>query len=229
MMKVAFHGHAVVSVVTKGGTKLLFDPFITGHAQCDLDVSQLEVDVILVTHAHSDHLGDTIELAKRTGALVISTIEIVTYLASQGLENLHGMQAGGAHEFAFGRVKFTPAIHGSSITLDNGQPYELGLACGILLSADNKTLYHVGDTALYSDMQLLGLRESIDLAFIPIGDNFTMGPDDAVQAAEWLQARRVVPIHYNTFPLIEQDPYAFIERLPEGVGCVPKLGDYCDL
>lgn len=224
-MKVAFHGHAVVSVVTDGGTKLLFDPFITGHKACDLNVSELEVDVILVTHAHSDHLGDTIELAKRTGAKVISTVEIVTYLASKGIENVHGMQPGGAHEFSFGRVKFTPAIHGSSITLENGEPYELGLASGILFTADQQTLYHVGDTALYSDMQLIGKKEAIDLAFIPIGDNFTMGPADAVQAAEWLQAKRVVPIHYNTFPLIEQDPQAFIERLPEGVGFIPELGE----
>lgn len=224
-MKVAFHGHAVVSIVTDGGTKLLIDPFITGHEQCDLNLSELEVDVILVTHAHADHLGDTLELAKRTGAQVISTVEIVTYLGSQGLENVHGMQPGGAHDFPFGRVKFTHAIHGSSITLENGQPYELGLAAGILLSADGKTIYHVGDTALYSDMQLLGQREVIDLAFVPIGDNFTMGPADAVQAAEWLKAKRVVPIHYNTFPLIKQDPQAFIERLPEGVGYIPKIGE----
>lgn len=224
-MKVAFHGHAVVSIVIDGGTKLLVDPFITGHEQCDLNLSELEVDVILVTHAHADHLGDTIELAKRTGAQVISTVEIVTYLGSLGLENVHGMQPGGAHDFPFGRVKFTQAIHGSSITLENGQPYELGLAAGILLSADGKTIYHVGDTALYSDMQLLGQREVIDLAFVPIGDNFTMGPADAVQAAEWLKAKRVVPIHYNTFPLIKQDPQAFIEQLPEGVGYIPRIGE----
>ncbi|MGO4939022.1 metal-dependent hydrolase [Fundicoccus sp. Sow4_D5] len=228
-MKVAFHGHAVVSVVTHDGTKLLFDPFITGHEQCDLNLSKVEVDVILVTHAHADHLGDTIELAKRTGAHVISTVEIVSYLSSQGLNNVHGMQPGGAHNFPFGRIKFTPAIHGSSITLENGKPYELGLAAGILLTADNQTVYHLGDTALYSDMQLIGNREAIDLAFVPIGDNFTMGLEDAILATEWLQAKRVVPIHYNTFPLIEQDPYAFINRLPEGVGYVPKLGEFFEL
>lgn len=228
-MKAAFHGHAVVSVMTQNGTKLLFDPFITGHSQCDLSLDELAVDVILVTHAHGDHLGDTVALAKRTGALVISTVEIVTYLATKGLENLHGMQPGGAHDFAFGRVKFTPAIHGSSITLENGMPYELGLAAGILLTADGQTVYHVSDTALYSDMQLIGQREAIDLAFIPIGDNFTMGPQDAAQAAEWLQAKRVVPIHYNTFPLIKQDPEAFVALLAAGVGFVPNLGELFEI
>lgn len=228
-MKVAFHGHAVVSVVTEEGIRLLFDPFITGQEQCDLELSELEVDVIFVTHAHEDHLGDTIELAKRTGAKVISTVEIVTYLSSKGLENVHGMQPGGAHEFSFGRVKFTPAIHGSSITLENGQPYELGLASGILLTTNQRTLYHMGDTALYSDMQLIGQREAIDIAFIPIGDNFTMGPEDAIQAGQWVKAKRVVPIHYNTFPLIEQNPHDYIRHLPEGVGFIPKLGEYFDI
>lgn len=228
-MKAAFHGHAVVSVLTNSGTRLLFDPFITGHQQCDLDAETVEVDVILVTHAHSDHLGDTVALAKRTGALVISTVEIVNYLASQGLDRLHGMQPGGAFDFDFGRVKFTPAIHGSSIVLEDGTSLTLGLATGILLTADERTIYHVGDTALYSDLKLIGERESIDLAFVPIGDNFTMGPEDAKLAVEWLQAKRVIPIHYNTFPLIKQDPKAFIDSLDEGVGIVPNLGEMIEI
>ena len=182
-----------------------------------------------MTHANSDHLGDTVALAKRTGALVISTVEIVNYLASQGLDRLHGMQPGGAFDFDFGRVKFTPAIHGSSIVLEDGTSLTLGLATGILLTADERTIYHVGDTALYSDMKLIGERESIDLAFVPIGDNFTMGPEDAKLAVEWLQAKRVIPIHYNTFPLIKQDPKAFIDSLDEGVGIVPNLGEMIEI
>lgn len=229
MMEAAFHGHAVVSVLTNSGTRLLFDPFITGHQQCDLDAETVEVDVILVTHAHSDHLGDTVELAKRTGALVISTVEIVNYLASQGLDRLHGMQPGGSFDFDFGRVKFTPAIHGSSIVLEDGTSLTLGLATGILLTADEQTIYHVGDTALYSDMKLIGEREDIDLAFVPIGDNFTMGPEDAKIAVGWLRAKHVVPIHYNTFPLINQDPKAFIDSLDEGVGIVPNLGEMIEI
>lgn len=223
-MKATFHGHAVVGLEKEDGTKFLIDPFISGNPMTDLDSETLEVDVIFVTHAHDDHLGDTISIAKRTGALVISTVEIVSYLSSQGLENLHGMQPGGAHDFDFARVKMTPAIHGSSLNID-GQSVTLGLATGILITADGQTVYHLGDTALYSDMKLIGERNSIDLAFVPIGDNFTMGPEDAALASQWLKALKVVPIHYNTFELIEQDPLAFIDLLDDGIGYVPVLNE----
>lgn len=225
-MKVTFHGHAVISVVTDDGTKLLFDPFITNHEQTDLEVGKVEVDYILVTHAHNDHFGDTIEIAKRTNAKVITTVEIADYLDNKGI-NGHGMQPGGAHTFDFGQVKFTPAIHGSSLLLhpDDEAPTTLGLASGILLTVDGKTLYHVGDTALYSDMKLIGERHTIDLAFVPIGDNFTMGPEDAALASKWLQAKKVVPIHYNTFPLIKQNPDAFIGLLEDGVGHILNIGE----
>ncbi len=227
-MKATYHGHAVVSLKTQDGTRLLFDPFITGNELCDLDADTVEPDVILVTHAHSDHFGDTIEIAKRTNAQVITTVEIADYLATHDIE-AHGMQPGGAYDFDFGRVKFTPAIHGSSLVIDDsGHPKTLGLATGILVTADDRTVYHMGDTALYSDMQLIGNRHAIDLAFIPIGDNFTMGPEDAAVAARWLQADTVVPIHYNTFPLIEQDPNQFINRLGEGVGIALNVGQTID-
>lgn len=222
-MKAAFHGHSVVTLETKDGTKLLFDPFMKGNDVCDLDVNTVEADYILVTHAHSDHLGDTIEIAKRTGAKVITTVEIAGYLASFDV-NAHGMQPGGSFEFPFGKVKFTPAIHGSSLTID-GKPHTLGLASGILITADEKTVYHLGDTALYSDMKLIGELNDIDLAFIPIGDNFTMGPEDAALAAKWLNSKRAVPIHYNTFPVIEQDPNNFIKRLETSEGFVPEIGE----
>ncbi len=222
-MKATYHGHSVVSFETNEGVKLLMDPFIKGHEACDLDVDTVEADYILVTHAHSDHLGDTIEIAKRTKAQVITTVEIAEYLDTFALDT-HGMQPGGAHTFDFGRVKFTPAIHGSSLNID-GLPVTLGLASGILITADNQTVYHLGDTALYSDMKLIGELNEIDLAFIPIGDNFTMGPEDALIAAEWLRAKKVVPIHYNTFPLIEQNPESFIHALKESEGLVPKIGE----
>ena len=224
-MKVNFHGHAVVFLETEDGTKLLFDPFISGNEHTDLDVETVETDYILVTHAHADHFGDTIKLANRTGALVITTVEIADYLATKDI-TAHGMQPGGAYDFDFGRVKLTPAIHGSSLDIDgSGNPYTLGLASGILVTADDRTVYHMGDTALYSDMKLIGDTNTIDLAFVPIGDNFTMGPEDAAIAARWIKARKVVPIHYNTFPLIEQDPNQFINLLEDGVGEILEIGD----
>lgn len=228
-MKATYHGHAVVSLETDDGTKLLFDPFITGNELCDLDAETVEPDVILVTHAHEDHFGDTVKIAKRTGAQVITTVEIADYLATLDID-AHGMQPGGAYAFDFGLVKFTQAIHGSSLDIDgSGRPFTLGLAAGIMVTADQQTVYHVGDTALYSDMKLIGERNNIDLAFIPIGDNFTMGPDDAATAARWLQADCVVPIHYNTFPLIEQDPDHYVSILNEGIGIVLKVGQSIDV
>lgn len=226
-MKVSFHGHSVVSVVTNAGTKIIIDPFITGNPVCDLNATSFTPDVILVTHAHSDHLGDTIKLAKRSNALVVSTVEIADYLAGLGLKT-HGMQPGGAHTFEFGKLKLTQAIHGSSIEIDL-RPFTLGLASGILFTVDEKTIYHAGDTALFSDMKLIGESNEIDLAFIPIGDNFTMGPDDAALAAKWLQAKQVIPIHYNTFPLIEQDPQRYVAMLAEDVGYVPEIGEVIEL
>lgn len=225
-MKATFHGHAVVSLETYDGTKLLFDPFIIGQEQCDLNAEEVDPDYILVTHAHSDHLGDTIEIAQRTKAKVITTVEIAEYLSSFEID-AHGLQPGGAYDFPFGRVKLTPGIHGSSIKIneEDTAPTTLGLASGILVTVDEKTIYHVGDTALYSDMQLIGEHNIIDLAFIPIGDNFTMGPDDAAIAAKWLKAKQVVPIHYNTFPLIKQDPECFVSLLDTGVGKVLNVGD----
>ena len=222
-MKVSIHGHSVVRLETEAGKKLIIDPFIQGNDLCDLEVDQVEVDYILVTHAHADHLGDTVEIAKRTGAKIISTVELAEYLASLGLET-HGMQPGGACEFDFGTVKMTPAIHGSSLTID-GLPTTLGLASGLIIKADGKTLYHLGDTALFSDMKLIGELESIDLALIPIGDNFTMGPEDALLAAKWLKAKQVIPIHYDTFPLIEQDPKKFIDQLETSEGILPEVGE----
>lgn len=226
-MKAMYHGHSVVSIETNGGVKLLIDPFINRNPLTDLKVDEVNPDVILVTHAHGDHLGDTVEIAKRTNALVVSTVEIVNYLASLGVERVHGLQPGGAFAFDFATIKLTQAIHGSSIEID-GLPYTLGLATGIMIKADNQTIYHVGDTALFSDLKLIGELNHIDLAFIPIGDNYTMGPEDALLAAEWLKAKTVVPIHYNTMKEIEQDPHAFINQLKDSKGIVAKLGEPID-
>ncbi|WP_042345361.1 metal-dependent hydrolase [Bacillus massiliigorillae] len=226
-MKVSFHGHSVVKVET-GDKTILFDPFITGNSETDLRVSDVKPDVIILTHGHDDHVGDTITLAKEHNSLVIANFEIATILGWQGVENTHGMSIGGAHDFDFGRVKLTPAFHGSGMTID-GQMVYGGQPAGILLTIEGKTIYHVGDTALYSDMKLIGQRHPIDLAFVPIGDNFTMGPEDAALAVEFLNPKQVVPIHYNTFPVIGQDPQKFIELLPKGVGLVLQPGEAIDL
>ena len=229
-MKVTYHGHSVVTILPDDGTKLLFDPFINGHEACDLDADTVETDYILLTHAHNDHFGDTIAIAGRTGATVIANVEIAEYLSSKGI-NAHGMQPGGAYDFDFGRVKFTPAIHGSSLKLnpDDEIATTLGLAAGILVTISEHTFYHVGDTALYSDMKLIGEMNDIDLAFVPIGDNFTMGPEDAAIATQWLKTKQAVPIHYNTFPMIKQNPQAYIDLLAAGVGKVLAVGEFIEL
>lgn len=227
-MKVSYHGHSVVKVETSDYT-ILFDPFITGNSTTDLNAEDVNVDVILLTHGHNDHVGDTVQLAKKNDALVIAPFELATFLGWQGVK-VHPMHIGGAHTFDFGKVKLTQAFHGSSYT--NEETKEItytGMPSGILLTIEGKTIYHAGDTALFSDMKLIGERNNIELAFLPIGDNFTMGIEDALLAAEWLGAKKVVPIHYNTFPVIEQDPTHFTNQLPEGVGITLSPGESIEI
>jgi L-ascorbate metabolism protein UlaG (beta-lactamase superfamily) len=183
--------------------------------------------VILLTHGHGDHIGDTERIAHRTHPLIISTVELADYFSEKGFRT-HGMQPGGGHSFDFGYVKLTQAIHGSALPV-NGLPYTFGLASGILLHAEGKTIYHAGDTALFSDMKLIGEDYPIDVAFLPIGDNYTMGPKDAAKAVTFLKPRIAVPIHYNTFPLIEQDPNEFLALLDDGVGLIMQPGESISL
>lgn len=221
-MYVYWHGHSFVRIQTKQGKTILIDPFITGNRLCDVSAEEISADYILLTHAHSDHVGDTEAIAERTKAKIVAPVELASYLSSKGFDT-HGMQMGGSYSFDFGKVTMTQAIHGSSLEID-GKPFTLGLAAGFVLKIEDKVIYHTGDTALFSDLSLIGKLHNIDLAFLPIGDNFTMGPEAAVQAAEWIEAKTVVPVHYNTFPLIEQDPHAFVQNLPEGVGTVAEIG-----
>lgn len=226
-MKVSFHGHSCVQVKTDSHT-ILIDPFITGNSLSDLDPNTVEADVILLTHGHGDHVGDTMQIAERTGAFIVAINELAVYLGKKGF-NTHGMNIGGAYEFDFGRVKYTQAFHSSSYEEEDGTFVYTGMPAGIILTIDDKTIYHLGDTALFSDLKLYGDMHDIDLAFVPIGDNFTMGPEDALIATEWIKAKRVVPIHYNTFPVIEQDPEDFTKRVKTGEGIALGVGESIEL
>ncbi|MGG3450756.1 metal-dependent hydrolase [Domibacillus aminovorans] len=226
-MKISFHGHSVVKIESNG-KKILIDPFITGNELTDLKAEEQNPDFIILTHGHGDHVGDTVTIAKRSGALVIAVNELALYLQHQGL-NTHPMHIGGSREFEFGKVKFTPAFHGSGLEQEDGTFLYMGMPAGVLVMNDGKTVYHAGDTSIFLDMKLIGELHPIDLAFLPIGDNFTMGPDDAALAAEFLKAKTVVPVHYNTFPPIKQDPNKFIAKLKASNGKVMKPGDSIQL
>ncbi|ETT82607.1 metal-dependent hydrolase [Viridibacillus sp. FSL R5-0477] len=210
-MKVSYHGHSIVKIQVNGYT-ILIDPFIKGNKLTDLKVEDQKPDVILLTHGHNDHVGDTVEIAKAVDALVVAPDELASYLSWQGVRT-HPLHIGGSHVFDFGKVKLTQAFHGSSYTTENREIIYTGMPSGILFFAEGKTVYHAGDTALFSDMKLIGERHPIDLAFLPIGDNFTMGPEDAAYAVSFLKPKVVVPVHYNTFPVIEQDPNNFAEMV----------------
>jgi L-ascorbate metabolism protein UlaG (beta-lactamase superfamily) len=210
MPRVTFLGHACCTV-QEGEHTVLIDPFLTGNPLAAARPDQLAPHAILITHGHNDHVGDAIDIARRTGATIVANFEIATWCQQSGVST-HPMHIGGAHTFDWGWVKLTPAWHGSTFIDDQGF-HTLGLPTGVLLRMGERTVYHSGDTALFGDMALIGRRHPIDLALLPIGDNFTMGPEDALEAVRLLNPRRVVPIHYNTFPPIQQDPQAFARQV----------------
>lgn len=208
MATLTWHGHSTFSIETDAGQRIVIDPFFDDNPKADVRADQVEADFIAVTHGHFDHFADCIPLARRTGATVISTFEIAAFCAEQGVEHTHGMNIGGAFNFEFGRLKLTPALHSGSVAGDTAGTHTTACS-GLLFDFGGSRLLHAGDTALTYDMQLL--RGSVDVALLPIGDNFTMGPEDAVRAIEFIEPSVVIPIHYGTWPVIDQDPHAFAE------------------
>lgn len=214
--RIRWLGHAAMLLET-AGHKVLIDPFFTGNPKAVVIADQAQADFILVSHGHGDHVGDTIAIAKRTGALVIANYEISEWLKTQGVAKVHGQQHGGGFNHPFGRVKLTLAFHGSMLPdgANGGNP-----AGFLIYLKDGKKIYHAADTGLFGDMKLIG-EEGIDLAILPIGDNYTMGPDDAVRAVKLIQPKKVIPIHYDTWPVIAQDAKAWAAQVKAKTGAEP--------
>lgn len=226
-MKITYLGHSGFLIETAQAS-IVIDPFLKGNDTAKAKPEDIKCDYIIVTHAHFDHLGDSVEIAKKNDATIISTWELCSHLSKENVK-VHPMHLGGGCNFSFGRVKLTIAFHGSSI-MENGNVVTLGSPAGIILTVDDKTIYHSGDTALFSDMKLIG-DHGIDLALLPIGDNFTMGIDDAVKAVEFIKPKLVAPIHYGTFDAIKVDPNEFKTKV-EAKGFKAKvmtIGETFDL
>jgi len=211
MARLTWHGHASFTLVTDDDARLMFDPWLDDNPAADIGTDQVQdLDFILVTHGHEDHFGDAIALARKTGAMLIGIVELAAFAKSKGVERTHGLSIGGGYRFPFGYAKLTPALHGPSVAGDDVGAFTC-MPAGLWVDLGGKRLYHAGDTALLTDMQLL--RGKVDVALLPIGDNYTMGPEDAARAVEFIEPRIVVPMHYNTFDLIRQDPAEFARRV----------------
>ncbi len=210
-MNIRYHGHSCVEIMGEKAS-IIIDPFINDNPHTKLSTNDIKVDYIYITHGHGDHLGDAVEIARNNDAIVIAPYELAMYMSWQGV-NIHPLHIGGSFQFDFGRIKAIQALHGSS-TINNltKDITYLGMPSGVIVEMDGKKLYHAGDTGLFGDMELLE-KEQLDMAFLPIGDNFTMGPEDALIAAEFIKAKKTIPIHYNTFPNIIQDPNNFVKLL----------------
>ncbi len=214
-MKIKYFSHSAFQITTTDGIKILIDPFLDGNPTSPVKSDEVSAEYIVLTHAHGDHIGDAFKIAKRCGSTFICVNELANYCAAKGFK-AHNMHIGGSWNFDFGRVKFTIAHHGS-MTPDNqyaGEP------AGVLLSIEEKVIYHTGDTGLFYDMKLIGEMNLIDYMLLPIGDNFTMGITDAIKAIELANPKIAIPMHFNTFSVINSDPNEFKKG-------VEKLGKKC--
>ncbi len=205
--KLTWYGHATMGLET-GGNQILIDPFFTGNPVCPTTAEKVKADYILVSHGHGDHMGDAIPIARRTGATVVSNFEISNWVGEQGVKT-HPQHIGGGHAYPFGYLKLTQAMHGSC--LPDGS-YGGNPAGFLLTTNDNQKIYLACDTGLFGDMRLIG-DEGIDLAVLPIGDNYTMGPEDALRAVKLIHPKHVIPVHYNTWELIAQDAASWAQKV----------------
>ncbi len=219
-MKLRYFSHSSFQITTASGHIILIDPFLDDNPTSPIASADVTADFIVLTHAHGDHIGDAFKIAQRTNPLFICVNELANYCIEKGFR-AHNMHIGGSYDFDFGRLKFTIAHHGS-MTPDNSYG---GEPAGVILTIDGKSLYHTGDTGLFYDMKLIGEMTSIDCMLLPIGDNFTMGITDAVKAVELTAPKLAIPMHYNTFPVIEANPYEFKKQV-EAIGKKAMVMDF---
>lgn len=228
-MKLRWLGHSAFELISEENLKILIDPFISNNPSCHIPVEELDADLICITHGHADHFGDALELANRTGALVIANHEISVFFSRQGFET-QGMNIGGSSKFHNVKITMVDAIHSSDIDfMEEVTPG--GKACGFIFELENGTkVYHAGDTSLFGDLKtIIGEIYKPDIALIPIGDRYTMGLQDASTAVQWISPKKVIPMHYNTFPVIEQNPEDFMDlvgnKIPESEVIVLNPGE----
>ncbi len=225
-MKLKYFSHSAFQITTNEGKKILIDPFLDDNPTSPVKSKDVTADYIILTHAHGDHLGDSFKIAKKSDSTFICVNELANYCAAKGFK-AHNMHIGGGFNFDFGRVKFTIAHHGSQTPDEKygGEP------AGVILSINGKNIYHTGDTGLFYDMKLIGEMNPVDYMLLPIGDNFTMGIQDAVKAAELVHPKVAIPMHYNTFPVIKADPNEFKQKVEaKGIKSrVLEFGEEIDL